>query len=178
MLRQRKIPIFGIGPAAGTPSLYQGRLVLMRARVDELRTEGGKPTVRLAEFALSGQVNYVEGNTRYTTRGKSSATGRAEYATDRYGSGRGRGELNRSSESASGIETRRTDNTPQETGLVALGRLTKADPFFEPGRQFVVLGRFDGVRDVPGDEEEEREAQKMPVLSVVTYVEPAAAIVE
>jgi hypothetical protein len=152
-LRQRKIPIFGIGAAAGTPNLYQGRLVMVRARVDEVKTDAGKTTVRLAEFAVAGSTKFVEGDKRAV---RDSSWGSSRWS----------------------VETKRGFNTPQETGLMVLGKLAKPDPFFEPGRQFVILGRFDGVREVPGDQEDDREAEKMPVMSVVSYIEPASAIVE
>ncbi len=145
-----------------------------------------EPAVRLAEFALSGQVSYVEGDTRRISRSRSSererGSGKAEIETSRYGSGKAKGsyerEKSRSGESVDTTEKRRTDNVPQETGLEALARLARPDPFFEPGRQFVVLGRFDGVREVAGEGEDEEKVDRLPVLSVIAYVEPSAHIVE
>jgi hypothetical protein len=175
LLRQKRVPIFGLAPAAGHPDLYQGRLVLLRARVDDVRTERGKATVRLAEFALSGQLKDVAGSERFVTRRQAGSDTRWSRSAI---SGTARRQYGSSSEKSEGYErTQRTENTPQETGLQALGKLQTADPFFEPGRQFVVLARFDGVREMPG-EGEEGEAEKMPVLSVILYVEPSPVIVE
>jgi hypothetical protein len=178
LLRQRRVPIFGLAPAAGHPELYQGRLLLVRARVDDVRTEKGKTTVRLSEFALGGQVKFVEDDTRTARRSSSRGAASGEFKTSRSGSGSGKAEFTRSGESYVTKESKRIENTPQETGIQALARLSAADPFFEPGRQFVVLARFDGVREVPGEEEDEKEVVKLPVLSIVTYVEPSANVVE
>ncbi|HEY7724554.1 MAG TPA: hypothetical protein VH880_04425 [Anaeromyxobacteraceae bacterium] len=178
LLRQRRIPIFGLAPAAGHPELYQGRLLLVRARVDDVRTEKGKTTVRLSEFALAGQVKFVEDDSRTARRSSSRGAASGEYRTSRHGSGSGRAEFTRSGESYVTKESKRLENTPQETGIQALARLPAADPFFEPGRQFVVLARFDGVREVPGEEEDEKEVVRLPVLSVITYAEPNPNVVE
>jgi hypothetical protein len=175
MLRQKRVPIFGLAPAAGHPELYQGRLVLLRARVDDVKAEKGRATVRLAEFALSGQLKDVAGSERYVTRNRSQSS--SQWSRSAI-SGSARRQYQGESEKTEGWErTQRTENTPQETGLQALAKLQAADPFFEPGRQFVVLGRFDGVREVPG-EGEEGEAERVPVLSVILYVEPSPIIVE
>lgn len=175
MLRQKRVPIFGLAPAAGHPDLYHGRLVLLRARVDDVKTEKGRVSVRLAEFALSGQLKDVAGSDRFVTRKKAQSD--SQWSRSAI-SGTARRQWSGESEKTEGWEkTQRTENTPQETGLQALAKLQTADPFFEPGRQFVILGRFDGVREVPG-EGEEGEAEKMPVLSVILYVEPSPVIVE
>jgi hypothetical protein len=175
LLRQKRVPIFGLAPAAGHPDLYQGRLVMLRARVDDVKAEKGKATVRLAEFALSGQLKDVAGSERYVTR-RRAASGSQWSQSPISGSARRRWQGE--SEKSEGWEkVQRTENTPQETGLQALARLPALDPFFEPGRQFVVLARFDGVRQMPG-EGEEGEADTMPVLSIILYVEPSPVIVE
>jgi hypothetical protein len=177
LLRQKRVPIFGLAPATTHPELYQGRLVMARARVDDVKTEKGKVTVRLSEFALSGQLKDVAGSERFVTKRRGSYESRSSRDS-LMGSPRRKSQGSYESEKSEGWEkTQRTENTPQETGLQAVARLRTADPFFEPGRQFVVLARFDGVRDLPSESEEE-EAEKMAVLSVILYVEPSPIIVE
>jgi hypothetical protein len=73
-------------------------------------------------------------------------------------------------------ERRLTSNVPVETGVQVLAKLAQADPFFEPGRQFVVLGRFDGVREEEGEELD--AVTKLALVSVVAYYEPSAHMVE
>lgn len=177
MLRQRRVPIFSLGPAAGHPDIYRGRLVMARVRVDDVKTDRNRTTVRLAEIALGGQVKYVEGSSRWKSSTTREGQGEAKWNSSRYGSGSASGNYNAKSASYSTTESRLTENVATETGLEALGRLSAQDPFFEPGRQFVVLARFDGMREVPGEDVGE-DAQKLPVLSVIGYAEPSAAIVE
>jgi len=176
MLRQRRVPIFALRPAAGHPELYRGRLLLMRARVDDLKTEKGSTTAKLAELALSGQMKFVEGETRYRSSYSSQSEGSGSFKTSKYGSGTVSGKHSGNSEYTSGLERKRTENTAVETGLEALGRLSRPDPFFEPGREFVVLARFDGMREIPSENEDAPES--LPVLSIIGYAEPSASVVE
>ena len=78
--------------------------------------------------------------------------------------------------SASTVE--RFDNLSDETGREALGRMQTADPFFEPGKDFVVLARFDGLRVTSsGEEEDDEDAPKLPVLTIISYYAPHPLIV-
>jgi hypothetical protein len=177
LLRKRRVPIFALGPASGHPELYRGRLLLVRARVEDVRTVKGKTTVRLAEMAMGGQVSYVEGDFRYRSSSRSRGEASGGYRTSRYGSGTGQVRYSGQSDYTSGYEKKRVDNEVAETGVQAIARLGAPDPFFEPGRQFIVLGRFDGVRTV-SDESEEEEAESLAMLSIIGYAEPSAHIVE
>jgi len=184
-LRQRRVPLFGLAPATTNPDLYQGRLLLLRARVDQVKTEKGRTSVTLSEFVLSGQTSYQEGDTREVQRSsgqsRRSGSGSLDIKTSRHGNASVRSrydaDASHSSSSTHGVETRRSDNTPVESGLMAVGRVPGPDPFFEPGRQFVILARFDGVREVP-TESEEAEVERMPIVTVLSYAEPSPVIVE
>lgn len=160
-LRKQRIPLFPIGTAMKHPDLYRGRLVLLRAQVRDIKVANGKATAKLAEFAIGGSLSYSEDSAPYD----------AEF-----------GSYSNSSGYSSGVASYRQDfrktvtNTPVETGLEALGKMGSVDLFFEPGRQFVVLGRFDGVREEEGETFD--EVTRLAVVSVVTYFEPAASIVE
>jgi hypothetical protein len=72
---------------------------------------------------------------------------------------------------------RRYDNISEETGREALGRLPQADPFLEPGKDFVVLARFDGIRITSGGDDEDEDAPKLPVLTIVGYYAPHPLVV-
>ena len=56
----------------------------------------------------------------------------------------------------------RYDNISNDTGREALGRLPKADPFLAPGRDFVILARFDGMRTTSGALDEDDEGRASP----------------
>ncbi|RKG97344.1 hypothetical protein D7X74_40985, partial [Corallococcus sp. CA047B] len=75
--------------------------------------------------------------------------------------------------------TERTyDNISDETGREALGRLASADPFLETRRDYVILARFDGLRETSGmTNDEEDEGPKIPVLTIVGYHLPQALAV-
>jgi hypothetical protein len=164
VMRQKRIPLFALGPAMSHPDLYKGRLVLFRAEVRDVKLAGAKATAQLAEFGIGVSERYVQGSSRYVTRGSSSygnSTGYSSRGDAAYGSS---------------LERLHTKNVPVETGLHAVAKLAQVDPFFEPGRQFVVLGRFDGVREEEGEELD--SVTKTAVISIIAYYEPSANIVE
>ncbi len=67
---------------------------------------------------------------------------------------------------------RKYDNLSQETGREALLRIGRADPFREPGRDFIFVARFDGVRATSNGNDDEPEL--IPALSLISYAEPNA----
>jgi hypothetical protein len=157
------------------PDTYKGRYVLLRAQVADVRTEGDKPTVWLVEHALGsmaidrevGPTSRTEVSTR-TTSGPASGPARA---------GEGGYSSSSSEQWVRGKTVRQYDNVSNETGREALGRLPKPDPFFEPGKDFVVLARFDGVRIASGGSEDDEEAPRLPVLTIVSYHPPHPLVV-
>ena len=151
--RSRKVPLFALESAVKQPEVYKGRLLVLRAAISDIRTQQGKTTVRLLE----------KGFTSYDKAYRAQTTGRqTDSHSDFWGDD---------------YRTKyRFFNEQRETGLEVLGRLAQADPFLEPGKDFVIVGRFDGMRETPG--EEERAPESIAVLTVIGYFEPAAAIVE
>jgi len=162
-MRQQRIPLFALGPAMSHPDLYKGRLVVFRAEVRDMKLASGKATAKLSEFAIGMSERYV-GDTREVVRGSRG-----------YTSGEG---PNAYGESSRTYQTQRrfTKNEPVETGLQVVAKLGQIDPFFEPGRQFVVLGRFDGIREEEGEELD--AVTKLALISIIAYYEPNASIVE
>ncbi len=167
-MRKERIPVFPIAPAMSHPELYKGRLVLFRGEVRDIKLAGGKATAKLAEFAIGNDETYVGEGARDARRssGSSRYSNSGDYSSERSGS----------SVTTWQRERRLTSNTMVETGLEVLAKLTQADPFFEPGRQFVILGRFDSVREEEGEDVD--TVTKLAVVSVIGYYEPSAAIVE
>jgi hypothetical protein len=93
------------------------------------------------------------------------------------GSGTVGGSLSQSETTQTGDAVIHYDNISSDTGREALGRLRKPDPFLAPGRDFVILARFDGMRTTSGALDEEDEGPKIPVLSIVSYYIPHPLIV-
>ena len=63
------------------------------------------------------------------------------------------------------------ENERVETGRQAVGRLAQPDPFLEPDKDFIFLGRFDGVR--PGEDE-----APVALLSIAGYYRPNALLIQ
>jgi hypothetical protein len=55
--------------------------------------------------------------------------------------------------------------------------MAKVDPFLSPGRDFVILARFDGMRTTSGSLDEDDEGPRIPVLSIVSYYIPHPLVV-
>ncbi len=163
-LREHKIPLFALGPALSSPELYRGRLVLLRAEVKDVKLAGAKATARLAEFAVGITERYVASSERLVRRDSQSYS--SSDGPNAYG------------ESSRTVQRQRrfVSNVPVPTGLEAIARLGQVDPFFGPGRQYVVLARFDGVRDQEGEEPD--EPVRVALVSIVAYYEPSPAMVE
>jgi hypothetical protein len=147
------------------PDLYKGRLVLLRAQVRDLKVASGKATAKLAEFALGGSISFSDDSDSLSV----------SSGTRSYGNSRGYSSSGSYSDTTQTFR-RTVSNKPVETGLEAIAKMGSVDLFFEPGRQFVVLGRFDGVREEEGEALD--QVTRLALVSVVTYFEPAASIVE
>ena len=177
LLHARKVPIFGLTAAVSQPEVYKGRYVLLRAQVADVRIDGDKPTVWLVEQKL-GSVEFEHpvgyGSRKDSTTVYSGAVGGDVGVLGRSNLG---GQVSSSQREQSTSTARRFDNVSEETGREALGRLPKADPFLEPGKDFVVLARFDGIRVTSGGDDEDEDAPRLPVLTIVGYYAPHPLVV-
>jgi hypothetical protein len=168
-IRKQRVPLFGVGSALLNPDLYKGRLVLFRAMVKDVKVGQGKATTaRLAEYGLGGTSKYVDSEDKLVIRGSGSSS--YSDSGGYRGNAKGEGELQFLT------QRRLTGNELAETGVEVLARMTEVDPFFEPGRQFVVLARFDGVRSEPGEDPE--DTRRLALVSMVAYFEPSHSVVE
>ena len=93
------------------------------------------------------------------------------------GSGNVGGSLTRQETARTTITEPQYDNISTDTGREALGRLSKPDPFLSPGRDFVILARFDGMRATSGSLDENDDGPRIPVLSIVSYFTPHPLVV-
>lgn len=168
-IRKQRIPLFPVGASVKSPDVYKGRLILFRAMLTEVKPGPGKAaTVRLAEYGLGGTSKYVDSDERHVGRATSSSA----YEGSNGYSGRSK----RQGEWQTLTQRRLTANELAETGLEVVARMAEVDPFFEPGRQFVVLARFDGARSEPGEDPEAKRLVAM--VSIVAYFEPSHAVIE
>ncbi|WP_257447214.1 hypothetical protein [Archangium lipolyticum] len=177
LLHARKVPIFGLTAAIAQPEVYKGRYLLLRAQVADVRSEGDKPTVWLVEQGLTSMAS--EQPVGYSTRKDSVSVRSGSVGGDAGMLGRANlgGQLATSERQQSSTTVQRFDNVADETGREALGRLAQADPFFAPGKDFVVLARFDGMRITSGGNEDDEAAPKLPVLTIVSYYAPHPLVV-
>jgi hypothetical protein len=116
-LREHKVPLFALESAVRQPGIFRGQLLVLRARIADIRAQNGETTIRL----------------------------HAKGFMD-----------------------------PSDVHI--LGRLAKHDPFLERGRDLVLVARFEGLEEKPGDGA--RQGEWIAVLSVIGYSEPAAAVIE
>ena len=91
--------------------------------------------------------------------------------TTKYGNAQGSAQSSSSSKSSWSEVKTSWENEKFITGRQALGRLAQADPFLEPNKDFIFLARFDGVRS-------NSEGDEVAVLSIVSYFQPNALLIE
>jgi PBP1b-binding outer membrane lipoprotein LpoB len=176
LLNEQRLPIFSLSAAMAQPDTYKGRYVLVRAQVGDVRTEDKKPTVWLVEQELGSVASEQQIGVASRKDTSSTIAGNLGGETT-LGSGTVGGSLARSKSTREGNTVLRYDNISSDTGREALGRLPKVDPFLAPGRDFVILARFDGMRTTSGSLDEEDEGPRIPVLSIVSYYIPHPLVV-
>jgi hypothetical protein len=155
VLQRRRIPLFTLTMAKAHPEIYRGRSVIFSAAVDDVKTtKGGAVTARLALIQRVGKSRMVVERGGYGSVQKSKYSGDPD---DSY--------------------SVQYDNVSEETDETVLARLSRVDPFFAPGRSFVVVGRFDGFT-TPTSTPDEPEPEPMPLTTVFAYFEPGAEALE
>jgi len=176
VMRDAKIPVFSLRDCVTQPKLYEGRYVMIRGTLEEVRTSGDAVAARLTEHALQAEEWEVPiGRIRRklaTTRYGGSASGVAAL-----GPGTASGQLNVSDDDYEMDVARRFDNVTVDTGRDAVVRINQPDPYLENGRELVILARFDGVRPSSSSADDE-EADLVPVLTLVDYAVPDALVVD
>ncbi|MET0403680.1 MAG: hypothetical protein ABW123_14810 [Cystobacter sp.] len=176
LLHEHRVPIFSLSDAIAQPDTYRGRYLLLRAQVADVRNDEDKPTVWLVEQSVGSVEREVVSpiTRRQSTRVRSGSLGGEVGPLGRANVG---GQLVTQEQEQTSVSVSRYDNYSDETGREALGRLQGADPFFAPGKDFVVLARFDGLRTTSGGGDEDEEAPQLPVLTIVSYHAPHPLIV-
>ena len=151
--------------------MYKGRWVLLRGALSEIRQEAGKPAAMVRETSLRATAREVQvGNVSRWDR-SSTGSSQGEVSTTRYGDARGSSKYASSGRSEFSTVKQKFDNERVETGRLALGRLAQADPFLEPEKDFLFLGRFEGTSAG-------RDQQPVALLSIAGYFQPNALLVQ
>jgi hypothetical protein len=176
LMHEQRLPIFSLASAMAQPDTYKGRYILVRAQVGDVRSQGEKPTVWLVEQGLGSVASEQQVGVMRRKESSSTTAGNLGGQTT-FGGGQVAGSLSKSETTRTGDTVITYDNISTDTGREALGRLVKADPFLSPGRDFVILGRFDGMRTTSGAMDEDDDGPRIPVLSIVSYYIPHPLVV-
>ncbi|HYI02215.1 hypothetical protein [Hyalangium sp.] len=176
LLNEQRLPIFSLAAAVAQPDTYKGRFILVRAQVGDSRAEGEKPTVWLVEQGLGSVASEQQVGVAVRRDSASTTSGNLGGETT-LGSGTVGGSLSQADTDRKSRTVLRYDNISSDTGREALGRLAKPDPFLAPGRDFVILARFDGMRTTSGSLDADDEGPRIPVLSIVSYFIPHPLVV-
>ena len=171
LVQKSRVPLFTLAAALRQPDVYKGRWVLVRGALTDIRQEAGKPAAMVRETSLRATAREVQvGNVSRWDR-SSTASAQSEVATTRYGNARGSSRYASNGRSEFSTVKQKFDNERVETGRLALGRLAQADPFLEPEKDFLFLGRFEGTS--PG-----RDQQPVALLSIAGYFQPNALLLQ
>ena len=163
VVRRAHIPVFSLKAAVADPESYQGRHVLLLGMPREGHLVDGMRAVEIAETRIMAESEWVSAGPRVSTA--TDTTTRDDAA------GTQRTQLRENYRRQEGQRVEVMHNVSVEAGrdiLVDAGN----DPFLEVGTDYVLLLRFDGVREaVNGTVLEER-----PVATVVAYFEPSSGL--
>ena len=171
LAQKSRVPLFTLAAALRQPDVYKGRWVLVRGALSEMKQEGGKTALLLKETSMRATSREVQVGPMSRTDSSSSTSARAQVQTTRYGNASGSANIASRDRTEHSLVKQKFENERVETGRQALGKLPQADPFLEPDKDFLFLGRFDGVR--PGENE-----QPVAVLSIAGYYQPNALLIQ
>ena len=143
LLRRKKMPVYSLQAALAEPDSYRGRFVLVRGTARNGRAAEGGRTFRLVETRVMAESEWVSppNSARLSTR--TSGTVADQPGIDIKG--RGVVENNQRDDSTK-VEI--LHNVSVETGRELQARVKSDEPSFEPAIDYVVVLRFEGVREV------------------------------
>jgi hypothetical protein len=146
-LQAVRMPVFTLKAALAQPSVYKGRYIIIRGKLTDVKTDAKSATAMLAEMSMKPADLLRIGQDAQFIKTRTNV-----YKV--FG------------------EHRFSENVMNPTGRVALGKLPEADPFLEPDKEFVFVGRFDGARPTSDSD------NKLALLNVIAYYRPAALVVQ
>lgn len=172
LAQKSRVPVFTLAAALRQPDVYKGRWVLLRGALSELRQENGKAAAMVRETSLRASSHEVQVGDVFRRDSTSSGSASADIQTTRYGNASADAQYRTSGRDEFSRVRQKFDNEHVETGRKAVGKLAQADPFLEPEKDFIFLGRFDGVR---AGEDGERP---VAMISISGYFRPNALLVQ
>ncbi len=140
LLRRARIPLFPYGSALATPSVYEGRLLLVRGRIVEGRGANGGMEVHVEETVRRARV--------FDRQIEHDLESQQVIADD--------GVIGRRPPRTTTVHYKRRTAPRQQvdvehfskpTGHELVARLARADPFLVQGRDFIFLVRFGGAAE-------------------------------
>lgn len=176
LLHELQVPLFTLNDGVSEPDLYKGRYVLFRAKVGEMRSDGSTFTAKLDETALKSEPFDYQVGLAHRTSTETRVGGNIRGHVGPFSGGSVGGNVSVSNDKVSMHTGRKYDNVVVETGREALVRMPEANPFLEPGKEFIVLARFDGVRATSSNAEED-EPEVVPVLTLVSFHPPSPLVI-
>ncbi len=171
LAQKSRVPLFTLAAALRQPDVYKGRWVLVRGALSDLKQDGSKAAAMVHETSLRATSREVQVGPMSRTDRTSTSSARAEAQTTRFGNARGSAQVTSNDRTEHSLVRQKFENERVETGRQAVGKLAQADPFLEPDRDFLFLGRFDGVK--PGEDE-----QPVAVISIASYFQPNALLIQ
>ena len=141
-----RMPVFTLKAALSQPEIYKGRYVIIRGKLTDVKIEAKSATAMLDEISMkAADMMRIGQDARFI------ATRNNVFKVN--------------------DEHRFAENVMNPTGRKVLGKLPEADPFLEPDKEFVFVGRFDGAK--PSNED-----QKIGLLNIFGYYRPSALVVQ
>ena len=171
LVQKSRAPVFTLAAALRQPDVYKGRWVLLRGALSEVKQESGKTAAMLRETSLRATAREVQVGNINRSDHTSSTSARGEAQTTRFGNARGSAQIDSRSRSEYSTVKQKFENERIETGRQAVGKLAQADPFLEADKDFLFLGRFDGVK--PGEDD-----KPVAVLTIAAYFQPNALLIQ
>lgn len=171
LAQKSRVPLFTLAAALRQPDVYKGRWVLLRGALSDLKQDGNKAAALLHETSLRATAREVQVGAVQRTDRTNSTSLRGDAQTSMFGNLRGGAQIKGSDRTERSTVRQLFENERVETGRQAVGKLAQADPFLEPDKDFIFLGRFEGVK--PGDDE-----QPVAVLSIAGYFPPNALLIQ
>ena len=165
LLRRRKMPLYSLQAALAEPASYRGRYVLVRGTARNGRPAEGGRSFRLVETKVMAESEWV---TPPNTARLSTRT--AGTLADQPGidiRGRGVVEQNQRDESTK-VEI--LHNVSVETGRELLASIKTDAPSLEPATDYIVVLRFEGVREIKIEDSDDVDDEATGVI--VDYFEP------
>jgi hypothetical protein len=181
LAQKARVPIFTLAAALRQPDVYKGRWVLVRGSLEDVKGNESGTAGMVHETSLRGTARDVDVGYGYSVSSSSSGTvhgsGESSYSSSRYGkekaSGSGSASYSGSSTYTTSFTKKKYENEKVETGRLAVGKLPQADPFLEPGKEFIFLARFDGVKP-----SSDADAKPVAVMNISAYYKPNALLIQ